>query len=148
MAEKVVVRQNSQFETEFEAPPPHEPDSGHLHSVTHIHDLTPYGMLLASLGSCTAIILNTYAHNHGVSLEEVEIVLSYEREFLKDCEHCEEISRYTERIEQEILLSGDLTARERSKLFAISQQCPIDKMLMHGIQVTSQLTEEADQGEA
>jgi len=55
MGERVVVRQDRNFITRISAGNPHEPESGVLEEVAHIHELTPYGMLLASLGSCTAL---------------------------------------------------------------------------------------------
>ena len=72
MGEHVVVRQNYQFETEILAADPHTPESDQLESVAHVFQLTPYGMLLAGLGACTAVVLNTYAEYHGVGLEQVE----------------------------------------------------------------------------
>lgn len=88
MSEKVIVRQNSKFETEFFAS---DPESGKQHHVDHVNDLTPYGMLLASLGTCTTVLLHTYAKNHGIKLDEAEITLRYERVFRDDCRNCEEI---------------------------------------------------------
>ena len=149
MGERVIVRQNSRFETEFRAAPEEE----HVHdthmaqeseprTVMHIHELTPYGMLLASLGGCTAIILHTYAQNHGMALDEVELDLTYDRVFAQDCIDCEEIDRYTEQITQDLILRGDLDEKERAKLFRIAHQCPIDRMLQDGIKIESKLVEE------
>jgi uncharacterized OsmC-like protein len=142
MAERVIVRQNGAFETEILAADPHDPHDEHLHPVQHIHQLTPYGMLLAGLTACTAIVLHTYAQYHDVALDEVELRARYDRVFAEDCEHCEGIDEYEEQIEEEIVLIGDLTAQERSKLLVISRQCPIHKMLAHGIEVRSYLAEE------
>jgi uncharacterized OsmC-like protein len=141
MAETVIIRQNVEFETAFLVPDPHEPESDKLLPVMHLHDLTPYGMLLASLGACTAVILNTYAENHEVALEEVALVLSYERVFEEDCENCEEIDEYQEQIDARLYLIGDLAEKERRKLLAIARQCPIEKMLIHGIPVELNLVE-------
>jgi uncharacterized OsmC-like protein len=94
-------------------------------------------MLLASLGSCTAIVLNTYARNHGLALDEVELRLAYERKFDEDCENCEVIDAYREVITEEILFTGSLTEQERRKLYQVSKQCPIHKMLEAGVPVES-----------
>ena len=135
MAEKVVVRQKNNFETEFRALNPELPESHELFPVKHIQDLTPYGMLLASLGSCTAVVVNTYAQYHNIGLDEVELTVEYERVFKEDCEHCEDISRYKESIGMDIGFTGKLTHEQREKLFKISLQCPIHKMLKGGIEV-------------
>lgn len=148
MAERVIVRQNRMFETEILAADPHVPQAEHFHPVEHIHQLTPYGMLLAGLAACTAIVLHTYAQYHDVTLDEVELRAQYDRVFAEDCEQCETIEEYKEQIEEEIVLVGDLTAQERSKLLVISRQCPIHKMLSHGIEVKSHLVEERAPDEA
>jgi putative redox protein len=142
MAEKVMVRQNSHFETEILAQDPHNPDDPEFHSVVHLHQLTPYGMLLAGLASCTTIVLHTYAQHHGVDLHEVELTASYDRVFVDDCEECEGIDEYREQIDEGIVLKGHLTEDERKRLYMISKHCPIHKMLIQGIRVNSQLSEE------
>jgi putative redox protein len=148
MAERVIVRQNRMFETEILAADPHVPQAEHFYLVEHVHQLTPYGMLLAGLAACTAIVLHTYAQYHDVALDEVELRAQYDRVFAEDCEQCETIEEYKEQIEEGIVLVGDLTAQERSKLLVISRQCPIHKMLSHGIEVSSHLVEERAPDEA
>ncbi len=51
MAQRVVVRQNIDFETEFSA----QAEKGELRIVENIRDIDPYGMLLAGLGACAAV---------------------------------------------------------------------------------------------
>jgi putative redox protein len=142
MAEHLIIRQNSKFETEFQASDPHDPESDEIRQVVHIHELTPYTMLLASLGACTAIVINTYAQNHDVDLQEVELDLQYERVFQDDCENCEQIDRYEEQIEEELTLKGNLTEEERKKLFQISKQCSVHKLMEDGIEINSQMITE------
>lgn len=142
MGEKVIVRQNSRFETEIQALDSHDPDAHHFYPVGDVRQLTPYGMLLAGLGSCTAIVLHTYAQHHSVDLREVELRLQYDRVFADDCKDCEGIEEYKEQIAEEIALTGDLTPQDRKRLLAVSKHCPIHKMLTGGIEVQSRLTEE------
>ncbi len=145
MAEIVVVRQKSNFDTEFLAADTNSPrpEDHKLRPVHAIHELTPYGMMLAGLGSCTTILLHSYAHNHGVRLDEVELHVSYDRVFDEDCEHCEEIGEYTEKISAEVGLVGELDAKERNKLFLISKQCPVHKILHDGIETVFTMAEES-----
>ena len=137
MAERVVLRQNDRFELEVSASDPHKEDSQEVERVEHIHDLTPYGMLLTSLGSCTAILLHSYAQNRGLKLREVELHLSYARDFKQDCDNCEGADQFDERIDLEIALSGELTEQERERLLLVSKQCPIHKIIKGGIQVNA-----------
>ena len=142
MAESVIVRQNRDYELEVLAIDPHDPDSSEFVPVESIYQTTPYTMLLMGLASCTAIVVNTYAEYHDVALESVELRASYDRVFQEDCAHCEEVDQYEEVIDLQISFVGDLSAAERKKLLAISRQCPIEKMLVHGVPVHTHLAEE------
>ena len=111
-----------------------EPELRQLHEVHAIHELSPYGMLLASLADCTAILLHAYARNHKVPLLRFELRLTYARVFAADCQDCEKTGTYTERIDAEVGLVGDLPPAERNKLFLIAKHCPVHKILHNGIQ--------------
>ncbi len=141
MSEQIIIRQNREFLTEILASDPHRPEDPHLYPAESIYQLTPYGMLLASLGTCTAIVLHAYAQNHGVALEEVELRLGYERVFADDCRDCEAIDEYREQIVEEIVLKGDLSPQERQKLFLVARHCPVHKMIHQGIEVVSRLAD-------
>ena len=141
MGEHIVVRQDREFITTILAADPHKPDSEELHEVHHIHELTPYGMLMVSLASCTGIVLHTYAQHHGIDLQEVSFDLQYDRIFAEDCVECEDIDGYKERIDEAISLNGDLTDRDRDRLYAVSHHCPIHKILTDGMEVDSYLEE-------
>lgn len=111
-----------------------EPELRELHPVSAIHELSPYGMLLASLAECTAILLHAYARNHNVPLQRVELRMTYERVFAADCKDCEKSQTYSERIGAEVGLFGELPPAERNKLFLIAKHCPVHKILHNGIQ--------------
>lgn len=142
MGERVVVRQDRDFITTVLAADPHELASEELQEVHHLHQLTPYGMLMTSLASCTGIVLHTYAQHHGIELDEVSFDLHYDRVFAEDCADCEDIEAYKEQIEEAISLSGNLTDRDRDRLYAVSHHCPIHKILISGMEVDSYLVEE------
>lgn len=137
MGERVIVQQDHRFVTSIQAADPHRPESEELEEVHHIHQLTPYGMMMASLGSCTAIVLHTYAQHHHIHLDEVSLDLRYDRIFAEDCAECEDIDTYKEHIEEKIRLSGDLDDRDRERLYAVSRHCSIHKILEDGMEVES-----------
>ena len=141
MAEIVVVRQNNKFETEFLTADTEAGDEAgrELHPVHAIHELSPYGLLLVSLGACTAILLHSYAQNHNVKLQEVEMRMTYGRVFATDCKDCEETDKYAEGIDAEVGFVGELSPAERNKLFLISQHCPVHKILHNGIRTEFRL---------
>ena len=137
MANRVIVKQDGDFRTQFLAEEEDGSSKGKMEVVEHIHQLNPYSMMLSSLGSCTAIVLNTYAQYHHLALVEVEIHLQYTRDFKKDCENCEEVGNYTEEVVEEILLKGKLSDEEHLKLMHIAHACPIYKMFSEGIPIRS-----------
>jgi len=144
MSERVIVRQNHHFEIDFFAKNPRDPEDEGFHEITHVHFLTPYGLLLSGLGACTSVILHSYAQNHGIALDEVTIDLTYDRVFAEDCEECEDIEEYKETIHDKIELSGDLTESERNRLRSVAHHCPIQKMLDQGIDVSSEFVDSVE----
>lgn len=145
MTEQVIVIQNNKFEIEFLTTDPHDPDSEEFQSVMHINELTPYTMLLASVGACTSIVLHTYSQNHGVDLREVELRLRYQRDFLDDQDDANPTGSYEEKIEESLVLRGDLNDQDREKLYRVAQQCSIHKMLEAGVEISSQLVNQGDE---
>jgi len=141
MAEIVIVRQNSRLETEFLAADTEAAERAEreLHPVQAMQEMSPYGLLLVSLGACTAILLHSYARNHNVKLQEVEMRMTYGRVFATDCKECEEKDKYTEGIEAEVEFVGELSPAERNKLFLIAQHCPVHKILHNGIRTEFRL---------
>ncbi len=148
MSERVVVHQNSKFETIFMVQDPQSAEGAQLMTVERIHLLTPYGMLLAGLGGCTAMVMHTYAQHHNISLDEIEITLEYARVFKEDCENCDKITAYDEAISEKIVLNGKLTDEEVHRLMHVSHQCPISRMMEDGIQITTTLEGRAEIREA
>ena len=139
MAEKVTVRQNSAFETLFWYADTDQAPDAPLEPVARLYDVTPYGMLLASLGSCTALVMHTYAQAHELALDEVELRLTYDRVYRKDCRDCEQDQDFEEAIKLEIVVAGRLSAGERKRLLRAAHLCPIHKILYSGIAVSLQM---------
>ncbi|MBN1836648.1 MAG: OsmC family protein [Spirochaetales bacterium] len=137
MSEKIIVRQNRRLEVEILAADTEGERAGEIRAVGRIHDLTPYGLLLAGLGTCTAVVVHTYARSHDVPLERVEVVVEYTRDFQEDCEHCEEIEDYEEAILEEVGFEGNLREEQRDTLERVAALCSIRKMLESGVPVMS-----------
>ena len=67
MTEKMIIRQNKDWQVGFWATDPNDPESEEFQPVHGLHEITPYGMMLASLGSCTAQVVLSYAQHHQVA---------------------------------------------------------------------------------
>lgn len=93
---------------------------------------TPYELLLAALGSCTAITLSMYAQRKGWSLEQIEIELTHDRSHAHDCASCAQQATRLERITRRIRLGGALDDAQRARLLEIAQRCPVHRTLSAG----------------
>lgn len=88
--------------------------------------LSPAALLLASLGSCTAITVRMYADRKGFNLEHIKIELAI----------CKEIEMGKETtIKRKITFTGALTDEERGRLMLIADKCPIHKILSNPIKI-------------
>lgn len=140
MAEKVTVRQSRARETSYTALDPVSPAAESPRAVLALSELTPYGMVLAALGTCTAFVLNSYADHHGVKgIEAFELVLQYERSYIKDCEQCAESERYETHINLTLRIEGPVAPEEQEKLLKVATHCPVHKLLAEGVDVNYKL---------
>jgi putative redox protein len=89
--------------------------------------MTPSALLLASLGSCTAITIRMYADRKNMALDAIKIHLSIDNK--------EENLNKDTRIVRKIELDGDLTDKEILRLFEIADKCPIHKILTNPISI-------------
>jgi putative redox protein len=96
---------------------------------------TPYELLLASLGTCTAMTLRMYATRKKLDLDRVSVRLKHEKIHAEDCEHCETREGRIDRIERSLELVGDLSEAERNDLLRIADRCPVHRTLHSEIDI-------------
>jgi putative redox protein len=94
---------------------------------------TPYELLLAALGSCTAMTLRIYADRKGWPLEAAVVHLRSKHSHEKDCEECATKKVDIGRVERRLELEGPLTEEQRSRLEEIADRCPVKQTLERGI---------------
>jgi putative redox protein len=92
----------------------------------------PYEILLGALGACTAITLQMYAKRKGWALGEIEIDLTHNKDYAKDCEDCENKNVRIDRITRKISFRGDLSSEQRQRLMEIARRCPVHQTLTEG----------------
>ena len=88
--------------------------------------MSPAALLLASLGSCTAITLRMYADRKQYKLTAIKIELAIAPENAID------VGTVINRV---VTLEGELNETERARLLQIADKCPIHKMLSNPIQI-------------
>jgi len=131
----VVLRARDSFRTEVEAGPYRwvldEPAG-----IGGGEGPTPYDMLAASLGGCTAMTLHFYAKRERIPLEGVDVIVTHDRQHVKDCADCTSQEGFIHRFKVELLLHGDaLTPEQREKLLVIAGRCPVAKTLQAEIRI-------------
>jgi putative redox protein len=90
---------------------------------------TPYDLLLAGLGACTAITVRMYAERRGWPLRHITVRLRHRRIHASDCAGCETRTGQLDHIEREIHFDGELTDEQRARLLDIAERCPVHRTL-------------------
>jgi putative redox protein len=102
---------------------------------------SPYDLLTAALGACTAITVRLYADEKKLPLERVRVNLRHEKIHASDCSQCETKEGRIDRIERVIDLEGPLDAGARAKLLAIANKCPVHRTLHSEVLIPTRLAE-------
>ena len=85
----------------------------------------PHELLLAALGSCTAMTLKVYAERKGWPLRDVRVILN---------------GTHTDvgfAIARQLAIDGDLNAEQRQRLIEIADKCPVHKTLVGDIAINT-----------
>jgi|SRR5687768_9152334 len=85
----------------------------------------PHELLLAALGSCTAMTLKMYAERKGWPLRDVRVALNGS--------HIDG----TFVINRHLTIDGDLDDEQRERLIEIADRCPVHKTLTGEIAITT-----------
>ncbi len=88
---------------------------------------SPFELLLASLGACTAITLRMYSERKEWNLGVITITLR----MLKDADQ--------QHIERKISVTAALDAEQQKKLLEIADKTPVTKVLATGVRVQTML---------
>ncbi len=89
---------------------------------------TPYQLLAAALGACTAMTIRMYARRKKLALEHVAVDVTHEKRHMQDCEDCEKGARI-DVFRRAIRLEGALTEEDRARLLEIADRCPVHRTL-------------------
>ena len=99
----------------------------------------PYDLLLAALGTCTAMTLRMYADHKGWNLEGVQVHLQHDRIHARDCSDCETREGRVDQVERKIELAGELAMSQRRRLLEIADRCPVHRTLHGEVRVLTRL---------
>ena len=102
---------------------------------------SPYDLLLAGLGACTAMTLRMYAGHKKLPLEKVSVELRHGKIHAADCASCETKEGKIDRIERVIDIRGPLDEGQRQRLLEIADRCPVHRTLHSEVLIETRAAE-------
>jgi len=102
--------------------------------------LSPYGLVSAGLGACTAMTIRMYARRKGWPLTGVSVDICHDKAHAQDAESGGQQGKI-DRFTRKIRLSGGLDDDQRARLLEIADKCPVHRTLSHGARVDSTLVD-------
>jgi putative redox protein len=100
---------------------------------------TPYDLVLAGLGACTAMTVRMYANRKDWPLERVRVTLRHSRIHSKDCANCATTKGWIDHIDRDIELAGKLDDAQRQRLLDIAERCPVHQTLTSEVRIATAL---------
>ncbi len=105
---------------------------------------SPYDLLAAALGACTAMTLRIYAKQKQWPLGQVRVRLRHAKIHAADCEHCETQTGKIDRIERMLEIGGELDDTQRQRLLEIADKCPVHRTLHGEVDIVTRLGSAAE----
>jgi len=90
---------------------------------------TPYDLLLASLGACTAMTLKMYIDRKEWTVSEIKVHLNHSKDYATDSSNAQNSDEKIDFIDRTIEIKGELTEQQKEKLLSIADKCPVHKTL-------------------
>ena len=91
--------------------------------------MSPYELLLAAVGACTAMTLKMYIERKKLPITDVEVLLTFDRIHIDDCDSCDKQGRGDQKeiqhISRLIYVTGEVTAEQKARLLYIANRCPV-----------------------
>ena len=89
---------------------------------------SPYELMSAGLGACTAMTLRMYARHNRWPVQRVCVCVGHSRD---------QEQPQPDAFMREIVIEGDLNAAQRARLIEIAERCPVHRMLQRGARIAT-----------
>lgn len=100
---------------------------------------SPYELVAAGLGACTAMTLRMYADRKKWDLQEVTVHLSHIRAHAPDSQNSGKPTSMMSTFERELELEGNLDEKQLARLMEIADRCPVHRTLEGDIHIQTSL---------
>jgi len=100
---------------------------------------SPYELLEASLGACTAMTLQMYARRKKWDLQEVVVRLKHYKDYAGDKQNPENTSSKIDHFDRVIEVKGNLDDSQQQRLLEIANRCPVHRTLHSEVKVSTTL---------
>jgi uncharacterized OsmC-like protein/esterase/lipase len=100
---------------------------------------SPYELVTAGLGTCTAMTLQMYARRKKWDLQEVIVHLEHYKDYAKDMMDPDTQTSKIDHFDRHIELIGELDEDQRMKLLEIANKCPVHRTLLGEIGINTYL---------
>lgn len=101
---------------------------------------SPYELVSAGLGACTAMTLQMYARRKKWDLQQVKVHLEHYKDYTEDMMGGEdEPQGKIDHFERILELEGDLDDDQRARLLEIANRCPVHRTLTEDVKIITKL---------
>lgn len=101
---------------------------------------TPYELVAAGLGACTAMTMQMYARRKKWDLKEVTVQLKHYKDYAEDAADVENQKSKIDHFDREITVEGDLSEEQKQRLLVIADKCPVHRTLHGDVKVESRIS--------
>ncbi|MEM7572404.1 MAG: bifunctional alpha/beta hydrolase/OsmC family protein [Bacteroidota bacterium] len=100
---------------------------------------SPYELVSAGLGACTAMTMHMYARRKKWPLEEVIVHIDHRKDYATDMVDIENGQAKIDHFERQIDIKGELDEEQRQRLLEIADRCPVHRTLHSPVEIRTTL---------
>lgn len=100
---------------------------------------SPYELVSAGLGACTAMTLQMYARRKKWDLKEVTVHLEHYKDYAEDMANVENNQSKIDHFDRVVELEGNLDDDQKQRLLEIANKCPVHRTLHSDIKINTVL---------
>lgn len=100
---------------------------------------SPYQLLSAALGACTAMTIRLYANRKDMPLKHITCDVTHAKSHARDCQDCDKPQAKVDVFDRSIRLEGDLTAEQRDSILEIADKCPVHRTLHERVEIKTRM---------